>query len=211
MKMRMPERARIRGLYAITPDLDDTAHLCTLIEASLDGGAALVQYRNKNADAELRATQAAQLLALCRRHGVPLIINDHADLCLALGADGVHLGRDDGDIASVRAMLGDKLLGVSCYASFEQAQSAQAQGADYVAFGSCFGSNTKPDAVRAPLTLFTRATRELTVPVVAIGGITADNARLALDAGADCIAVIDALFGAANVQQAATRFSTLFQ
>lgn len=211
MKMRMPERARIRGLYAITPDLDDTAHLCTLIEASLDGGAALVQYRNKNADAELRATQAGQLLALCRRHGVPLIINDHADLCLALGADGVHLGRDDGDIASVRAMLGDKLLGVSCYASFEQAQSAQAQGADYVAFGSCFGSNTKPDAVRAPLTLFTRATRELTVPVVAIGGITADNARLALDAGADCIAVIDALFGAANVQQAATRFSTLFQ
>ena len=211
MKMRMPERARIRGLYAITPDLDDTAHLCTLIEASLDGGAALVQYRNKNADAELRATQAGQLLALCRRHGVPLIINDHADLCLALGADGVHLGRDDGDIASVRAMLGDKLLGVSCYASFEQAQSAQAQGADYVAFGSCFGSNTKPDAVRAPLTLFTRATRELTVPVVAIGGITADNARLALDAGADCIAVIDALFGAANVQQAATRFSILFQ
>jgi thiamine-phosphate pyrophosphorylase len=211
MKMRMPERARIRGLYAITPDLDDTAHLCTLIEASLDGGAALVQYRNKNADAELRATQAGQLLALCRRHGVPLIINDHADLCLALGADGVHLGRDDGDIASVRAMLGDKLLGVSCYASFEQAQSAQAQGADYVAFGSCFGSNTKPDAVRAPLALFTRATRELTVPVVAIGGITADNARLALDAGADSIAVIDALFGAANVQQAATRFSTLFQ
>ena len=209
--MRMPERARIRGLYAITPDLDDTAHLCTLIEASLDGGAALVQYRNKNADAELRATQAGQLLALCRRHGVPLIINDHADLCLALGADGVHLGRDDGDIASVRAMLGDKLLGVSCYASFEQAQSAQAQGADYVAFGSCFGSNTKPDAVRAPLTLFTRATRELTVPVIAIGGITADNARLALDAGADSIAVIDALFGAANVQQAATRFSTLFQ
>jgi thiamine-phosphate pyrophosphorylase len=211
MKMRMPERARIRGLYAITPDLDDTAHLCTLIEASLDGGAAHVQYRNKNPDAEFRATQAGQLLALCRRHGVPLIINDHADLCLALGADGVHLGRDDGDIASVRAMLGDKLLGVSCYASFEQAQSAQAQGADYVAFGSCFGSNTKPDAVRAPLTLFTRATRELTVPVVAIGGITADNARLALDAGADCIAVIDALFGAANVQQAATRFSTLFQ
>ena len=211
MKMRMPERARIRGLYAITPDLDDTAHLCTLIEASLDGGAALVQYRNKNADAELRAAQAGQLLALCRRHGVPLIINDHADLCLALGADGVHLGRDDGDIASVRAMLGDKLLGVSCYASFEQAQSAQAQGADYVAFGSCFGSNTKPDAVRAPLTLFTRATRELTVPVIAIGGITADNARLALDAGADSIAVIDALFGAANVQQAATRFSTLFQ
>ena len=210
MKMRMPERARIRGLYAITPDLDDTAHLCTLIEASLDGGAALVQYRNKNADAELRATQAGQLLALCRRHGVPLIINDNADLCLALGADGVHLGRDDGDIASVRAMLGDKLLGVSCYASFEQAQSAQAQGADYVAFGSCFGSNTKPDAVRAPLTLFTRATRELTVHVIAIGGITADNARLALNAGADCIAVIDALFGAANVQQAATRFSTLF-
>ena len=209
--MRMPEPARMRGLYAITPDLDDTARLCALVQASLDGGTAIVQYRNKNADAPLRAAQAGRLLALCRRYGVPLIINDHADLCLTLGADGVHLGRDDGDIASVRAMLGDKLLGVSCYASFEQAQSAQAQGADYVAFGSCFGSNTKPDAVRAPLTLLTRAARELAVPVVAIGGITADNARLAVDAGADSVAVINALFGATDVQQAATRFSTLFQ
>ena len=201
----------MRGLYAITPDLDDTARLCALVQASLDGGTAIVQYRNKNADAQLRAEQAGRLLALCRRYGVPLIINDHADLCLTLGADGVHLGNDDGDIASVRESLGDKLLGVSCYASFEQAQSAQAQGADYVAFGSCFGSNTKPDAVRAPLTLFTRAARELAVPVVAIGGITADNARLAVDAGADSVAVINALFGAADVQQAATRFSTLFQ
>lgn len=211
MKMRMPERARIRGLYAITPDLDDTTRLCTLVKASLDGGAALVQYRNKNARAELRAKQAAQLLALCRRYSVPLIINDHVDLCLALDADGVHLGSDDGDIASVRESLGDKLLGVSCYNSLERAQTAQAQGADYVAFGSCFGSSTKPDAVHAPLTLLTQAARELAVPVVAIGGITADNAHLAVDAGAGSVAVINALFGAANVQQAANRFSTLFQ
>lgn len=207
----MPEAAGIRGLYAVTPDLADTSGLCRLVEASLDGGAALVQYRNKKADAALRAEQAGQLLALCRSHGVPLIINDHLDLCLAIDADGVHLGGDDGGIVQARQVLGDKLLGVSCYADFERAQSAQAQGADYVAFGSCFGSSTKPDAVRAPLDLLTRAAQQLAVPIVAIGGITADNARLAVEAGADGIAVINALFGAADVRQAAHRFSTLFQ
>ena len=207
----MPERAGIRGLYAVTPDIADTAELSRLVAAALDGGAALVQYRNKHAGAELRTVQAERLLSLCRNHDVPLIINDHLDLCLSIGADGLHLGGDDGDIAQARQALGDKLLGVSCYASFERAQSAQALGADYVAFGSCFGSSTKPDATRAPLTLLTRAAQELAVPVVAIGGITADNARLAIEAGADSIAVINALFAAEDVQQAAARFSTLFQ
>ena len=209
--MRMPERARIRGLYAITPDLDDTARLCALVQASLDGGAALVQYRTKNADTALRTEQASRLLTLCRSYGVPLIINDHLDLCLNIGADGVHLGGDDGDITQARQMLAGKWLGVSCYDRFERAQAAQAQGADYVAFGSCFGSSTKPDAVQAPLALLTRAARELTVPVIAIGGVTVDNAQLAVTAGADSVAVIQALFCAADVQQAAVRFSTLFQ
>lgn len=207
----MPERAGIRGLYAVTPDLADTTELSRLVAAALGGGAALVQYRNKHADADLRTAQAERLLSLCRNRGVPLIINDHLDLCLAIGADGLHLGGNDGDIAQARQALGDKLLGVSCYASFERAQSAQALGADYVAFGSCFGSNTKPDAVRAPLTLLARAAQELAVPVVAIGGITIDNASLAIEAGADSIAVINALFAAADVRQTAARFSTLFQ
>ena len=207
----MPEAAGIRGLYAVTPDLADTSELCRLVEASLDGGAALVQYRNKNADAALRAEQAGRLLALCRSHRVPLIINDHLDLCLAIDADGVHLGGDDDDIVQARRVLGDKLLGVSCYADLERAQSAQAQGANYVAFGSCFGSSTKPGAVRAPLDLLTRAAQQLAVPVVAIGGINADNPRQAVEAGADSIAVINSLFGAADVRQAAHRFSTLFQ
>src|SRR5690606_29305516 len=128
-----------------------------------------------------------------------------------IDADGVHLGGDDGDIAYARQQLGGKLLGVSCYGDLERARTAQALGADYVAFGSCFGSTTKPDAAQAPLTLLARAAQELAVPVVAIGGITTENARLAVEAGADSVAVINGLFGAADVRQTAIRFSTLFQ
>ncbi|HEX5539700.1 MAG TPA: thiamine phosphate synthase [Methylophilaceae bacterium] len=201
----------IRGLYAITPDMVDTGRLCQLVEASLKGGAAVIQYRNKTADAALRLEQARRLLAPCRSYGVPLIINDHLDLCLALGADGLHLGGEDGDIKAARQALGNKLLGVSCYNRFELAVAAKARGADYVAFGSCFDSATKPAAVHAPLALLTQAARELHLPVVAIGGVTQANAPLAIGAGADSIAVIGALFTAVDVQQAASQFSNLFK
>lgn len=201
----------LRGLYAITPDMADTASLCQLLEASLKGGAAIVQYRNKTACSSLRKEQAVRLLSLCRRYAVPLIINDHLDLCLEIDADGLHLGGDDGDIAAARQALGDKLLGVSCYNRFELALTAKTHGADYLAFGSCFDSATKPAAVHAPLTLIAQAARELGLPVVAIGGITLANAALAIDAGADSIAVIGALFTAGDVQQAAAQFSNLFK
>jgi len=201
---------RIKGLYAVTPDSTDTALLLEQVLAAIEGGAALVQYRNKPAGETLRREQASALLALCRRRNVPLIINDHLDLCLAIDADGLHLGGTDGDIAAARSQLGtDRILGVSCYDRFELAVQAKDMGADYVAFGSCFPSATKPAAVRAPLHLFGLAKRP-GVAVVAIGGITSENAALAIAAGADAVAVIGGLWEAADIRSAARTFSNLF-
>ncbi|MBZ0142493.1 MAG: thiamine phosphate synthase, partial [Rhodocyclaceae bacterium] len=179
------------GLYAVTPDLADTADMLRRAEQVLLGGVRLVQYRNKPADAALRREQAAALLALCRRHGARLVVNDDLPLALSLGADGVHLGREDGDLAAARAVLGaGRLLGVSCYDELERAREAKRVGADYVAFGSFFASPTKPAAVRAPLGLPAAAKAELGLPVCAIGGITLQNAPQLIDAGADLLAVI---------------------
>jgi thiamine-phosphate pyrophosphorylase len=203
--------AAIRGLYAITPDDADTARLIARVEQALAGGARVVQYRNKTADAGLRHEQATALLALCRRDGVPFIVNDHLELALAIGADGVHLGGDDGDIAAARRALGpDRLLGASCYNRFELALAAREAGADHVAFGAAFVSKTKPGAVHAPLSLYERARRELGLPVVAIGGITADNASALVSAGAAAVAVITALFDADDIRAAAAEFSLAF-
>ena len=199
----------IKGLYAVTPDLDDTERLCQLVTEAILGGATLVQYRNKQAGHVLRIAQAQALLAICRQHGVPLIINDHVKLCLALDADGVHIGGTDGDIAATRQRIGNKLLGASCYNRIDLALQAQAAGADYVAFGACFSSQTKPQAPEAALSLF-RADPALTVPKVAIGGITLDNAPQAVAAGADMLAVIGALWGSADIRHTAQQFSRLY-
>jgi thiamine-phosphate pyrophosphorylase len=207
-------QARIKGLYAITPDMADTEKLGELVEASLQGGASLIQYRNKSASMALCLEQAQVLQELCQTYNTPLIINDHIEICLRLDTDGVHLGIEDidlhGTLAQARRQLGDRILGVSCYNRFELAQQAKKQGADYIAFGACFKSGTKPAAVNAPLQLISRAHEELGLPVVAIGGITLDNAALAIDAGASSIAVIDALFSADGVQLAAQQFTQLF-
>lgn len=208
----MAKAKNLRGLYALTPDLADTEKLCQLVEACLLGGASAIQYRNKTASQDLRVTQARALLNLCRQHHVPLIINDHIELCLAIDADGVHLGGDDGNLSKARQQLGeDKILGASCYNRLELAQAAKANGADYVAFGACFESGTKPDAVDAPLELIGRAQQELNMPIVAIGGITLDNAALTIGAGASSIAVINALFTTDDIKQTAQQFSHLFQ
>lgn len=205
---------RIKGLYAITPDEIDTSRLQTLVEAALLGGASVVQYRNKIASPQLRSNQATGLLALCRSHGVPLIINDHLDLCMAIDADGLHVGSEDyaaDALGEIRARLGNsKLLGVSCYNRFTLAEQAVERGVDYVAFGSCFDSGTKPAAVRASLDIFTRAHTVLPVPAVAIGGITLANAPQAIAAGAHAIAVIGALFSASDITGTARQFSNLF-
>ncbi len=200
-----------RGLYALTPDEPDTAALVAAVRAAVAGGAAAVQYRSKRADAALRRAQAAALVALCREARVPLIVNDDLELALEIDAAGVHLGRDDGDLAAARRrLLPGKLLGASCYDRLDRAARAVATGADYVAFGSVFASPTKPAAVRAPLALFAEAKRRLEVPLVAIGGITLENAREVVEAGADALAVITALFEADDIAARARGFTALF-
>jgi thiamine-phosphate pyrophosphorylase len=187
-------RARLRGLYALTPDDDDTDRLVRKVAAAIAGGACAIQYRNKAAPSSLRQVQAAQLAAVCRNDGALFIVNDDAALAHLVDGDGVHLGEDDGDLAAARAVLGDRaLIGVSCYNDFARAKRLVAQGADYVAFGSFFASTVKPAARRADPTLLARA-RDLGVPVIAIGGITADNARSLVAGGADAVAVISAVF-----------------
>ena len=202
---------RISGLYAITPDIADTSELLAKVEAALAGGAGLLQYRNKSASPALKRAQARALLALAREHGIPLIINDHADLAAAVDADGLHLGGADGSLGAARARLGpDKIVGVSCYGDLENALQVADAGADYVAFGSFFPSSVKPDASPASLALLREARRRLALPVVAIGGITHDNAPQLIAAGADALAVISALFSAPDIRGAAQRFSALF-
>ena len=204
--------ARIAGLYAITPDLADTDDLLYRVRAALAGGARVLQYRNKSADSQLRLTQARALQALCAARRVPLIINDHLDVAVAVDAAGLHLGGDDGDIAAARARLGpDKLLGASCYDRLELAETALAAGADHIAFGSFFASSIKPDAVRPPLDLVTRAKKRFAVPVVGIGGITPANAPQLISAGIDAVAVISAVFSAPDIEAAAREFQSLFE
>ena len=205
-------KRRLAGLYAITPDEPRTDILVGKVGQALSGGAAVVQYRNKTADPELRREQALALSALCRAAGTPFIVNDDIGLALALDADGVHLGADDGDLAAARARLPQgKLLGASCYDRIELARAAVRAGVDYVAFGSVFDSGTKPRAVRAPLAIFSDARRSIALPLVAIGGITLENAAQVFAAGADAVAVISAVFDAADVAGRAAGFTRLHQ
>ena len=200
------------GLYAITFETADTEKLLAQVEAALTGGIAAVQYRDKSGDVARRHEQASELVALCRRYKVPLIVNEDlrlADLC---DADGVHLGRDDASLREARIILGkSKFIGASCYQSLEIALAAQAACADYVAFGSFFASPTKPAAARADVTLLHEAARMLRVPIVAIGGITLTNAPPLLDAGADSLAVLSALFDAPDIRAAARDLNRLFE
>ncbi len=200
------------GIYALTTETADTEGLLMQVEAALAGGVAAVQYRDKSGDVARRHEQASELVALCRRFGVPLIVNDDLRLADLADADGVHLGRDDGSLREARIILGkDKLIGASCYQSLELALAAQAAGANYVAFGSFFASPTKPAASRAPLELLREAGSVIQLPLVAIGGITLANAPQLLDAGADSLAVLSALFGAPDIQATAHDLNQLFE
>lgn len=197
----------MRGLYAITPDMADTAALLGKVEQALKAGVALLQYRNKIISKDKRLLQARELAPLARGYGVPLIVNDDVEIALSVGANGVHLGKDDGDMAAARAKLSGKILGASCYADLDAAKASIRAGANYVAFGSVFPSPTKPGAVRAPLSLF-RA--NLGVPLCAIGGITLGNAPQLIAAGADLLAVISDLFEAPDIAQRAAEYRKLF-
>jgi thiamine-phosphate pyrophosphorylase len=202
--------ASMRGLYLITPDEMDTTRLLARVGAVLDG-AALLQYRNKSADAALRRTQAIALAALCRDAGVPLIVNDDAALAAECGAAGVHLGEHDGDPGPARARSGPAaIIGVSCYDDLDRARAAAAAGADYIAFGAFFPSATKPNARRATPALL-RDSAGLGLPRVAIGGITPDNAPGLVAAGADMLAVIAGVFDAPDPVAAARAYRACFE
>lgn len=205
-------RRRLAGLYAITPDEPDTDILLRKVGLALRGGASALQYRNKTAGPALRLEQGRALAALCRAAGVAFIVNDDLALALELVADGAHLGADDGDLAEARRRLGpNKLLGASCYDRMELAEAAAQAGVDYLAFGSVFSSGTKPGAVRAPLAIFAEARRSFALPLVAIGGITLQNAPQVFAAGAHAVAVISAVFDAADIAESAAGFAKLYQ
>lgn len=208
----MSKRPAIKGLYAITPDETDSAELLHKTRLALQGGVRVLQYRNKSATAALKRQQAQALRELTREFTVTFIVNDDAQLAAETEADGVHLGGEDGSIATARSLLGgDRIIGVSCYNRAPLALEAARQGADYVAFGAFFPSSVKPGAVKADVTLLQTVRQELSIPIVAIGGITVQNGAALIEAGADALAVITALWDAADIEQAAREFSNLFR
>ena len=204
------QRHRIRGVYLLTRETADTPALCAGVEAALRGGVRLLQYRDKSGDGGRQCEQTRALRDLTRRHGVTFIVNDDVALASACGADGVHLGEEDGEIAAARAALGPTaLIGASCYNALALAEAAVRAGADYVAFGAFFASGTKPAARRADVTLLHQSER-FGVPRVAIGGIDAHNARPLIAAGADAIAVLGAIWDAPDRDAAARALTALF-
>ena len=201
---------RISGLYAVTPDENDTVELLRKVRLALLGGARLLQYRNKISNREVHLEQSRALRDLTYEFEIPLIINDDVMLALETDADGVHLGSSDGSLDEARKVLGSgKIIGMSCYNRLELAHESEKQGADYVAFGSFFASMVKPEAVIATTDLLRQAHGEISLPIVAIGGITVNNGTELLEAGADALAVISALFGAGDIRQEARRFADL--
>lgn len=199
-----------RGLYLLTPDDPDTGRLIARVEPLLALGVALLQLRCKAGGSARRREQARALLPLCLAHGVPLIINDDWRTACELGAAGAHLGADDGSVVEARAALGpDAFLGASCYGDLERARWAKAAGASYLAFGAFFPSTSKPLAAPAPLSVL-REARPLGLPLVAIGGITPDNAPTVIAAGAELIAVIGAVFDAPDPAASVRAFRTCF-
>lgn len=200
----------LQGLYVITDgSVGDV--LYAKVEQALTGGAAIVQFRDKTLEMEQRRQDALMLCRLCHEYNALFIINDDVVLAKIVQADGVHVGRDDVALAAARDYLGkNTLIGVSCYNRLELAQDAAAQGADYVAFGSFFPSPTKPDAVRATPELLLVAKKQLSTPVCAIGGITLETAPLLRASGADMLAVITDVFGAADICQQAKNYQQLF-
>lgn len=202
----------LRGLYAITPAATiSTICLESRVKQAIAGGARLIQFRDKSQDSENRLRAAQALLAVCRAASVPLVINDDLDLAARIGADGVHLGREDSDPRDARRRLGQRaIIGVSCYNQLERGIQAEEIGADYAAFGRFFPSGTKPRAVQANPDLLRSAAARLTIPLVAIGGITPQNCTSLISAGADMLAVVDAVFGQSDIRAAAAAFTRLF-
>jgi thiamine-phosphate pyrophosphorylase len=212
----MEKAIRLRGLYVITPAITpspeaDPQKLLQDVELALLGGARLVQYRDKSQDQARRFAQAEALLALCNKHRAQFIVNDDVELAATIQAHGVHLGGEDTPLAQARQRLGAQaIIGASCYNRLELAIQAQQQGADYVAFGRFFPSRTKPQAVSANIALLHQAKQQLHLPIVAIGGITAQNGAQLIAAGADMLAVVDAVFAQMDILAAARQLANCF-
>jgi thiamine-phosphate pyrophosphorylase len=206
-------KALIRpGLYVITDDrLTPPQRLVPAVAQAIAGGACMVQFRSKRALTPECRQQLHELLPLCRSHAVPLLINDDVQLARMLHADGVHLGQQDLALHRARELLGEHaIIGVTCHDSLELAHQAEAGGADYVAFGRFFTSDTKPTAPPASLDTLRRAREQLTIPVAAIGGITPENGAALIDAGAVLLAVIHGVFAQPDITAAAKRYAALF-
>ena len=197
-----------RGLYALTDGPRED--LLEVVSQALVGGARLLQYRDPTMDATRRHAEATALRQLCHERGVPLIIDDDIALAKAVGADGVHLGNVEKDIGTARSELGSHaIIGAACCNSLQLARAAARAGASYLSFGAFFPSPTKPLAPRASIDLL-RQSAALGLPRVAIGGITPDNGSPLIDAGADFLAAVSAVFGASDVHTAAQRFAGMF-
>ena len=201
----------IKGLYAITPDMADLNTLIQKTQSAIEGGAFMVQYRSKIQDRDVKMQQCAAILRLCREYEIPCIVNDDVDMCRSLEADGVHLGEKDDNIAEVRRILGeDAIIGSSCYDQLERAKQAQKEGASYVAFGAMYPTSTKPNAPRATIGLLREANSQIQIPIVAIGGITVNNAHDVIETGVDAIAVINSLYESHSIKETAETLSQMF-
>jgi thiamine-phosphate pyrophosphorylase len=203
---------KLRGLYAITDETLIPGHqFSEAVELALQGGARIVQYRNKSTDQEKRYQQARELIRLCNQYQAVAIINDDIKLAKAVNADGVHLGKDDTSVSKARQLLGDNtIIGVSCYNNVSLAVTAEQNSADYVAFGAMFASSTKPEAVIAGPDIIAKAKQRLSIPVCCIGGVTVSNIHQLVQQGADMAAVISDLFASSNIQHTAKQFSQHF-
>lgn len=207
-----------RGLYGVTPEWDDTQKLLAAITEAAQGGMKALQWRRKTTTPDAGLAQARQVVQACRQLNVVSIINDDWQLAVLLDADGVHLGREDGSLAQARQALGpEKIIGCSCYDQPALARQALAAQVDYIAFGAMYPSRVKPDAVRATLEhieqgrMLAEGTGQRPRPaVVAIGGITAQNAGPLVHAGADSIALISGLFDSSNILATAEQCAALF-
>jgi len=202
---------KLKGLYAITDEkLTPPESILDMVRSAIIGGAKIIQLRDKKrADRDLLDV-ARKLCLLCRDMGVIFMINDRVELAQKVNAHGVHIGKDDTDIFTARRMLPGRIIGVSCYNSLDRALEMENRGADYAAFGSLFPSSTKPGAVRADPALIKEAKSRLQIPVCAIGGITPENAPLAVEAGADMVAIVSSLWKAKDIRRQAERFARLF-
>lgn len=201
----------MKGLYLVTPNWTDTDRMLAITQEALHAGVAIVQYRNKDADKSMQREQGAALLALCRRYGRPMVVNDHISLCVTLDADGVHLGGTDDAVAMARVALGpDKIIGASCYGQLQLARDAERDGASYVAFGGFYPSLVKKYTFVTDPSLVSEAKAELKVPMVVIGGMTPANAAPLVARGADMVAAITSVYQAADPRAAAGQFDALF-